>query len=75
LLYYILLLSLRNLLSNERQEGSGSRWEEIWGGTGRSRGRKIRIIICVLYMRKIGIFNDREKKICVRGYTYIHAYI
>lgn len=29
-----------SLFSNERQKGDGSRWERMWRGTGRSRGRE-----------------------------------
>jgi hypothetical protein len=41
ILYYIIMLcSLRILLvSNERQKGGRSAWEEMWGGTRRNRGR------------------------------------
>jgi hypothetical protein len=59
LLCYI-LLSLRSLLfSNERQKGSGSRWEGRWGEAGRRRGRRNhpQDILC----EKRIIFNKRRK--------------
>jgi len=31
LLYFILLLSFRNLFSFKRQRGNGYQWVEIWG--------------------------------------------
>lgn len=38
--YYILLLSLRSLLCNERQKGGGLKKKGRWGETGRYRGRE-----------------------------------
>lgn len=40
LLYYILLLSLRSLLCNERQKGGGFKRKGRWGETRRYRGRE-----------------------------------
>lgn len=39
LIYFILLLSLRWLFSNERKEWNGSRYERRWDRTGRRRKR------------------------------------
>lgn len=60
LLYYILLLSPRNLFFNERQKKGRSGWEWSWGETGRSRvrGKQPGYIV----RKKKSIFNKRGKK-------------
>lgn len=49
------------LLSNGRQEGGGTRWEERQGGTWRRRGRETMIKIYYVRVKKKSIFNRRGK--------------
>lgn len=49
------------LLSNGRQEGGGTRWEERQGGTWRRRGRETMIKIYYVRVKKKYIFNRRGK--------------